>query len=60
VVVSSLQLKHEGSTETAVINEDNHVRNLDSVTPIDFIIILCHFITRCCNFPCSVTVVQLL
>jgi hypothetical protein len=43
VAVSSLQLKPEGPAETAVINEYNHVRNLDSVTHINFVSILCHF-----------------
>jgi hypothetical protein len=28
VAASSLQLKSEGPAETAMINEDNHVRNL--------------------------------
>ena len=53
VAASSLQLKSEGPAETAVVNEDNHVRNLASVTLVD--LLLSYYIistTCCCYCPC--------
>jgi len=53
VAASSLQPKSEGPAETAMINEDNHVRNLASVTLVD--LLLSYYVistTCCCDCPC--------
>jgi len=54
VAAGSLQLtKSEGPAETAVVNEDTHVRNFASVTLVD--LLLSYYIistTCCCDCPC--------
>lgn len=52
VAASSLQLKSEGPAETAVINEDNHVRNLAFVTLLLVLLSYVISFTCCCDCPC--------
>ena len=57
VAASSLQLKSEGPAETTVVNEDNHVRNLASVTLVALLI--CYYLTMS-FLPLAVVIVHVM